>query len=293
LALIYKYFQLYKMVVRIVAISHFRDNGTIIFSLFSDYLDDVDIFYTKSVLFSGSIMICEFEVNVNDFCDVHVDNLYFLGSYSVTFLYKFLASDVPFVRGVKTIRIKIPKSNIPSLFLPCNHKVLYYDMLEENGYHVSRPKFATRSCLQQSSLYSDFFHQVRMKELFYDDICCVCFENQTNTVRGVLPRGFLPCNHVLCIFCFFRVIQGQNLICPICRFSHRYPFGIYSDYLSRIQTLDESFLSKDGGMSYSLDDKYWPRFTWFHPETDSDILSKLESSGKLKRGEGVWSFSLM
>jgi len=52
-------------------------------------------------------------------------------------------------------------------------------------------------------------------------------------------------------------------------------------------------LCKDEGMSYSLDDKYWPRFTWFHPENDSDILSKLESSGKLKRGEGVWSFSLM
>jgi len=232
----YRHVALTKMHIRFRAVSLDNNNGSFIFS----FCDSSSVLQVRSCLFSGRTLLKDFFVYTHVPMSVKVDQVGFLGAFSVQVSYELCASDtLNVVRLIKQKKSRYAKSVLHYFWLTCSYKVLYYDVLDENGYYNVRPKDAVRTYVQQMIMIDNLMWQMRLK--IVKGMCCICLERRPQGGKFVNPTGSLECGHIVCRYCFLSAKQGDWFICPLCRKLYKLPDSFVVDHHKNSQIQDTDF----------------------------------------------------
>jgi len=108
--------------------------------------------------------------------------------------------------------------------LPYDYKILYYDMLGENGIFFCRPLSSTRSVIEQKRYFFSLYWSA-CKDFFKGE-CYVCCQDKVKMV-------LLNCGHSVCHRCLYQMLyeNGRGCIkCPYCRRIYYFPDIVINHY---------------------------------------------------------------
>jgi hypothetical protein len=171
------------------------------------------------------------KIKINDFREKFIISICaspFLGSFQVRYVMSLFYYNVMFKMKDHVVDYYVIKTfhKYDHLYrdLPYDYKILYYDMLGENGISFCRPLFGTRSIIEQKRYFLSLYWFV-CKDFFKGE-CYVCFQDKVKMV-------LLNCGHSVCYSCLYRIVheyRSDCIKCPYCRRVFYFPDVVYQHY---------------------------------------------------------------
>jgi len=168
--------------------------------------------------------IINHKIKVNNFKEknvIVVSTTSFLGSYQISYSFSLF-----YFNSMVKMKHHIVDHHIVKGFfkydhfeedMPYDYKILYYDVLGDNGIQFCRPLHSVRSIREQKRYFLSLYWYV-CKDFFKGECYC-CFDSE---IRMIL----LTCGHSVCCRCIYRITCDHikdYIKCPFCRRSYYFP----------------------------------------------------------------------